>query len=1335
MRTYLVFGIVICLACSLFAQQRPTLTWAATDAPEWAQMLAQDAPNVWQVRAAYDQYYETHPFEKNTYTQFYKRWMQWARPFVQADGSLLLPTVADDVAKEKQLKLFRGEGQTRSQAGNWSFVGPKNTFDTDGTTRVTWQTNIYSLCVAPSDGNIIYAGGEGGGLWKTTDKGLHWSLLTAGILHGSIGAVRVHPTNPDIFLFATGGKIVRSTDGGATLETVYTQSNLWVNDIAISEADPNIILAAADQGLLRSLDGGTTWSTVFPYQSWSVKMKVGDPNTVYVSRANGSNATFAISTDGGATFAASNTGLWTPTAGLSITGGIVATCPTNPDRLYLFYCGSGTNLYGYVGVFVSNDGGVTWANTHPTAAVSNTPTAYAIPSHTNLMAHNGTTGFDQGFYDMAIIVNPSNENQLIAGGTSWFKSDDGGQTWAALGSYVGGLAWSHPDLQALAVHGSDLWIATDGGLNYSNNWATSIEARMNGISGSDMWGFDAGWNEDILVGGRYHNGNMAWFENFPAGDFYRMGGAEAPTGYVSPGPERKIYHSDIGGHKLLGDFSAGVTSFAVGTFPNESYAYYANSEMEWHPNCWNTVYLGKDQKLWRSTDGGSSFSVVHTFPGSADNQVYDIEICRSNPDCIYVSQFGGTDDKVFRSTDGGQTWSQCTLLPLPNNNDRIKMAVSEADPLTLWVSVSYGSNGKKTYKTTDGGATWVNLTTDILNGVTISGIMAQYGTDGGVYLGTDGGVFYRNNSMTNWATFSDDLPLSAQTNRLKPFYRDGKIRNGCWSFGVWESDFYEPSATPLPVAMCSKLYNGCQRDTVFFDDHSAVLHSDATWQWQFPDATWTTATNIRTPAALYSTPGPKMAIMGLTYLGQTSFDTLHIQIGNECAADSVPGIAVRLGGNNNPSSVILPPLGITTNTFTVTAWVKADGIQPDYASIFMHDGDESAGLHFQPSNNHLGYHWPNGQWWWDSGLSCPSGEWTHVALVVLPNKVTIYVNGIGSTQNISLPPVNFSSGSQLGSYKSWDGRYMKGDLDEVCIYNSALTQAEIREKMHLRKIPAAETTMIAYYQFNETTDATAYDRAHSLHAGLGGATTRIASTVAIGPGSSFRKDVNFGGTHSFTSATGLTIQWPNSGTFPNGEVVATRINLEPDYLPATDSVSRAYWVVRNYGSNDNITPPNAFVFDQIGYVDAAAAAEEFVLYHREPNGEGNTWEDYGTATSTTTGTDGSAAFGGDVLNTADRQLVITRAAAIVGTHQNPAIPTNYVRIMPNPATVGSQLNISTNIVGQVQFKLFDAQGRIVRRATFSHQTTLDLTGIAAATYYYILENDASMHGGKIIVTK
>jgi len=156
---------------------------------------------------------------------------------------------------------------------------------------------VYSIDIAPSNPDILYAGGESGGLWKTTDKGLHWELLTVHVLHGAFGAVKIHPDDPNTVYAGTGSKIIKTTDGGATWTTVYSENNLWVNDFAIQPDNPDVVLAASDQGLLRSVNGGQNWSKIHTQQTWSVKFKVGDPATVYAIRKNGAGSDFLVSTD------------------------------------------------------------------------------------------------------------------------------------------------------------------------------------------------------------------------------------------------------------------------------------------------------------------------------------------------------------------------------------------------------------------------------------------------------------------------------------------------------------------------------------------------------------------------------------------------------------------------------------------------------------------------------------------------------------------------------------------------------------------------------------------------------------------------------------------------------------------------------------------------------------------------------------------------------------------------------------------------------------------------------------------------------------------------------
>lgn len=1201
LRFFLVFGLLLFTIVDFIGQNKPPMIEVKADAPDWMHLMTQENPNVNQIKDAYESYYKINTFEKNTYTQYYKRFMRWARPLTDQDGKISLPT--NQFLNEKERRGLKIRSSATRMA-NWTFAGPNETWHTDGNTKVTWQTNIYCIEIAPSNANILYAGGETGGLWRTNNKGLTWTLKTKDIQHGAFGAIKVHPSNPDIVYAGTGGKIIKSNNGGDTWSTVYSENNLWTNEIAISSSNPNIVIAATDQGLIRSVNGGSNWTKIHAAQVWTVKQKESSGTSFYVVRDNGISSEFLSSTDSGANWTVQNTGWWQPNGGASeqVTGAIIATCPSNVNKLYAYLCGGGGTLNGYIGVFVSTNGGASWSNANGQNLIGG---AYTIPTHTNLMANNGTNGFNQGFYDMAIIVNPSNENELIAGGTSWFKSTDGGATWNALGGYVGTLAWSHPDIQWLAAHGSDLWIASDGGLNYSNNFGSTMEARMDGISGSDMWGFASGWNTDILVGGRYHNGNMAWHESFPSGKYYRLGGAESPTGYVNPGPGNKVMHSDIGGHRIKSGFGMGVDYFSVGAWPNESYAYYANSDMVFHPNYYNTIFIGSENKILKSTDGGTSFSPLFTFPGNTDNKVYEIQIARSNPDIMYCSQWDGVDDKLWKSINGGISWTAMTPLPLPNNNDRVKMAVSSSDPNTLWVAVTYGSNGKKIYKSTNGGISWINLTTALLDNFRITNIMAQYGTNDGIYLGTELGVFYRNNTHNNWQPFSTGLPLNAETNRLKPFYRDGKIRNGCWGFGVWESPLFEAS---LPEAMpaVSAQNIGCVRDTVYYDDYSVLNHSGASWEWSFPGASYVSSNTVRNPKVLYPVPGNYDVTLTVTNgLNQSSTKAISnmVIVENKCAVDSIPGKALQASGSDKHAYV--PDFNLTAvNELTVTAWVKPNGIQPEYTGIFMGDGNDAAGFNFKNSTNQLAYHWPGGAWWWNSNIFVPANEWSFVAMVVKPNGITLYCNEQQATHSFALNPTDIPA-FRIGSYRNWGSRNMNGQADEVAIYNRSLTTAEIRDLRHLVKRPETDASLIAYYQFNSD-DVHDYDKVGSKHIYMTGGATKVSSGAPIGSGVSQRMVINNGGLKDFVN-TGLRLYLPSSGTFPNGEVVVSRLNLQPNILPPGSNHATNYWIINNYGANISFTPADSIRIYNSGNISGGCTPVNYTIYKRYTNSELNDW--------------------------------------------------------------------------------------------------------------------------------
>ncbi|MFM2393029.1 MAG: hypothetical protein RLZZ546_1011, partial [Bacteroidota bacterium] len=1183
-----------------WGQEMPALPYLDKDAPKFMQLISKGNKNIYEITNAFEEYKKNHSTEKNNYTQYYKRFVRWSRPFVNENGIIEIPT--SDQLREKENRLLKLRSKV-SRNSNWTYVGPKSTYDLNGTTKVTWQTNIYSLDIFAGNSNILYAGGETGGVWKTTDKGLNWTLLTSNVIHDAFSAVKIDPLNSDIVYAATAGKIIKTINGGSSWSTIYTESGLNVREFAISNTNTSIIIAVSNKGLIRSNNAGSNWTKIFSQECWSVKKKEGSGTEFYVIRDNGSSSDFVFSTDSGSSWTASNTGWWTPAAGESMTGGIIATCPSNANKLYAYLCADGSNLYGYAGVWVSNNNGATWTNTHPTGAIGNSPTPYAIPGHTNLMANDGVLGFNQGFYDMAIVVNPSNDQELLAGGTSWFKSINGGSTWTSLGGYVGSLAFSHPDIQWLCASGNDLWIASDGGLNYSNNFGNTHEARMDGISGPDMWGFDSGWNEDILVGGRYHNGNMTYHQSFPAGKYYRMGGAESATGYVNPGPERRVYHSDIGGHKIKPGFGNGRTNFGVSQWPNESYAYYSNSDLVFHPNYYNTVYMGKDNFVMKSTDGGSNYQIIYTFPGTSSNQVLDIKISRSNPNVLYAAVWNGTDDIIWKTTDGGNNWTMTTQLPLPNNNDRAKIAISGEDHNVLWIALTYGSNGKKVYKSIDGGSSWTNLSSNLLNGITVSNIMAQYGTNGGVYIGTSAGVFYRNNTHTDWQVFSTGLPVSAETNKLKPFYKEGKIRNGCWGFGVWESPMFEPSSIQAMPTVASKTHF-CKRDTAYFDDYSVLNHTNATWSWSFPGASYVSSNTVRNPKVKYNNSGVYDVTLTITQGAQVSTKTITsmIEVQNMCDVDTIPGMAMECFGTGIHG--IVPDFSLPqTDSLTVTAWVKPLGPQPDYSAIFMNETGDAGGINFLGGNNSLGYHWPGGQWWWNSNLIPVENQWNFVALVVRPNGVTIYCNEQSATHNITLSPLDIQ-GFRIGNYKGWESRNTYMSVDEVAIYNRVLTTSEIRELRHLTKsssIPGIK----AYYQFNGGVSGIEYDKINLAHMSLLNNAPLLQSHAPIGKGVSKRLTINSGGLKDF-EPTGVKMYFPNSSTYPAGEVVVSRINQLPDQSP-TGTLPSCYWTVNNYGTNSTFTMPDSIVFFRTNNIANGCNPNDYRLFRRGIHAQGNTW--------------------------------------------------------------------------------------------------------------------------------
>jgi len=309
-------------------------------------------------------------------------------------------------------------------------------------------------------------------------------------------------------------------------------------------------------------------------------------------------------------------------------------------------------------------------------------------------------------------------------------------------------------------------------------------------------------------------------------------------------------------------------------------------------------------------------------------------------------------------------------------------------------------------------------------------------------------------------------------------------------------------------------------------------------------------------------------------------------------------------------------------------------------------------------------------------------------------------------------------------------------MDEVCIWNKALNQDDIRDKMHLTKTPSIDYALIAYYQFNSNTPEV-LDKVGVRHALFNNDAVRTLSSAPIGGGTSYRMNINSGGTKDF-AGTGLTMTFPAGGTLPNGEVVVSRLNVPPDFLPDDDPISRSYWVINSYGSDSTFSAIEDIEFGGIGSVSWAnqVQPEVYKLYKRNFNAHGDTWGSIiDSASFVSPGFDGQAAFSGQSI-TSFGQLVITNhgdTSSSISSVENKFVKEYKIKIFPNPASKAGLIQFATNIADEVQLSIFDATGKTVLRTSFSKYKDLPLVEYEPGVYLYQCRSSSYIQNGSFAI--
>jgi photosystem II stability/assembly factor-like uncharacterized protein len=637
-----------------------------------------------------------------------------------------------------------------------------------------------------------WMGTTGGGVLKTTDGGIHWSPATDKYFGGTIGAIGVSESNPDIVYVGSGEYDIRgnvsngdgvwkTTNGGKTWEKVGLTETRQISRVRVDPHDPNIVYVGAlghvwapnpERGLFKSTDGGKTWAKIlFRNDSTGICDVVIDPNdsrTIYAAFwqagrkpwqlvSGGAGSGIFKSTDAGATWTEITRNQGLPTGIIGNIG--LAISPANSQRIWaLVEADSG-------GVFRSDDGGQTWTKTNSERKLR-----------------------QRAWYYSKIFADPKDANIVYALNTNFYRSSDGGKTFK-------NIPVPHGD-------NHDLWISS-----------TDPQRLIESNDGSANISFNGGksWSEqDDATAQFYH---VTTTTDFP----YKVCGAQQDNSTLC-GPSAQAGGIDIAEWKEAGGGESGY----IAVRPDSSDLVYAGSYSYLSIKNMRTG-LQKEVTPWPENPmGHSAIDLKYRFQWT-----FPILISPHDPHTLYVGA-----NVLFKSTDDGQNWQ--TVSPDLTRHDPATLGASGGPITKDQTSVEYyatifsiaesplvkgeiwtGSDDGEIYVTRTGGAPWTKVTpTQWGDWMRISSIEPSHYDPGTVYVA---GNRYQLDDMRpyllkstdygkTWKLITDGIPADEFTRvvREDPVKRGllyaGTERGVYVSFddgGHWQS--LQRNLPPVPV--------------------------------------------------------------------------------------------------------------------------------------------------------------------------------------------------------------------------------------------------------------------------------------------------------------------------------------------------------------------------------------------------------------------------------------------------------------------------------------------------------------------------------------------------------
>ena len=687
------------------------------------------------------------------------------------------------------------------QSMRWRNIGPFRGGRTVGATGI------------PGHQNIFYVGVNNGGVWKTDDFGHTWMPLFDEQSSGSIGALAVAPSNPDIIYvgsgeglqrpdLSTGDGIYKSIDAGKTWTHLGLRDGQQIGAIIVDPKDPNRLFVAvlghpyganAERGVFRSTDGGQTFEKVlYKDQDTGAIALAFDPTNPKIVYADmwaarqgpwengswqGKNSGLFKSTDGGNNWHQLTKGLPTTEQGLGRIGFCIA--PSDRNRMYAM-----VDAPRLGGVYRSDDAGESW---------------------TQVNSENRIWGRGSDFAE--VKADPKNKDVIYVANTSTYRSTDAGKNFTAIKGAPGGddyhTVWINPENNQIILLACDQGavISVNGGRTWSS-WYNQPTAQFYHVSTDNQFPY---W----VYGGQQESGSAAVASRGNDGEvtfreFHPVGAEE--YGYVAPDPLNP--NIIFGGKVTRYDKITGqVQNISPQVGRGGTYRFLRTAPLLFSPIDPHVLYYGGNV-LFKTINGGHSWEVispdlsqekpavpegVFNTPESANQPrrgvIYTVSPSYKDINVIWA----GTDDGLIHVTrDGGRAWTNVTP---PGISSWSKISIIDAgrfDSSTAYAAVNrirLDDMHPHIYRTHDGGKTWKEIVHGLPNDNPVNSVREDPVRKGLLYAATEQTVYVSFDDGDNWESLRLNLPPSSVRDVV---IHDDDLVIGTHGRGFWILDDITP---------------------------------------------------------------------------------------------------------------------------------------------------------------------------------------------------------------------------------------------------------------------------------------------------------------------------------------------------------------------------------------------------------------------------------------------------------------------------------------------------------------------------------------------------------------